>query len=68
MFTQCKSIYALKKALGHQMNMIGHPLSGWTWEDQVSHHMKHNNLNAVDTLNEAINRRAELVAQKKARQ
>lgn len=65
MFTHCNSMYSLKKALRHQMNMIGHPLTGWDWNDEVSHHARHRNLNAVDTLNEALNRKAEIMAQKK---
>ena len=66
MFTNCYSMYALKNQLAHQMNMIGKPLTGWAWEDEVSHHSRHRNLEAVDILNEALNRRAELKAQKKA--
>ena len=61
------SNYSLKKNLERQMSMNGTPLNGWVWEDQASHHMKHNNLAAVDILNAAINRRAELKAQREAR-
>lgn len=60
MFEQAISKYQLKSQLKHQMNMIGQTLTDWTWEDQVSHHMKHNNLEAVDILNDAINRREEI--------
>lgn len=67
MFENCISIYALKQAVAHQMNMIGCPLQGWTWEDEVSHHNVHHNMAAVDILNEGINRREELKAQKKNR-
>ena len=61
------SQYSLKKNLERKMSMNGTPLSGWTWEDQVSHQMKHNNLAAVDILNANINRREELKLQKGAR-
>ena len=67
MFESALSKYQLKSQLKHRMNMIGHTLSDWAWEDQVSHHMKHKNLDAVDLINAAINRREELIAsQKKA--
>ena len=60
MFENCISIYALKTALKHQMNMIGCPLQGWTWEDEKSHYAVHHNMEAVDILDAAINRRDEI--------
>lgn len=66
MFEHATSKYNLKEKLSHRMNMNGTPLNGWAWEDQVAHHMKHRNLEAVDILNEAINRREELRLQKKS--
>lgn len=67
MFDRVFSIYQLKKQLRHLLGKHDVLLSGWTWEDQLSHHKLHRNFEVVDIFAAAIDRREELKEQKKSR-